>query len=464
VTSLPVYSPFDGRQVGDVALLSSEQCLAALDLAHETALARDAWLPPHERIGILERLAALMHERRDALALTAASEGGKPLRDSRVEVERAIVGVMTAIAELHHLGGAEVPMGLPPASAGRVAMTYREPRGVVLAISAFNHPVNLVVHQVVPAVAVGAPVLVKPSADTPLSCQAIVSMLHEAGLPRPWAQTVVCSNEDAQRLAEDARLGFLSFIGSPRVGWMLRSRLAPGVACALEHGGVAPVVVDPTADLDEAAALLTFGGTYHAGQVCVSVQRIYAHDEIKRELTERLATRIRGLRVGAPDSEDTDVGPLIRPREVQRVASWVDDAQNAGARLVAGGEATSDTCYQPTLLLDPPDDAKVSREEVFGPVLSVYGYRELDHALTRANAPDSYFQAAVFTKRLDVALRAHRRLHGMSVMVNDHTAFRADWMPFGGHRRSGLGVGGIGPSMREMSLERMLVIRSGELL
>jgi acyl-CoA reductase-like NAD-dependent aldehyde dehydrogenase len=462
MTELKVLTAYDEQPLATLPMQDEAQCMAALDRAHGLYADRDAWLPLHERVAILERAAGIIESRAEELALQAAREGGKPLRDSTVEVSRGVQGLRAAVAELHSFGGTEVPMGLRERGAGRVAWTFREPRGVVFAISAFNHPFNLIVHQVVPAVAVGAPVVVKPASDTPLSCKALVDILHEAGLPEGWCEMLLCDNDVAEKIVADRRVAFLTFIGSHRVGWHLRSRLAPGAACVLEHGGVAPALVEATADLDDAIPLLVKGGFYHAGQVCVSVQRIYVHEDVMDRFTAAFVPQVQALKVGDPSSPDTEVGPLIRPAEVDRVESWVSQARGAGAQVLAGGERISRTCFAPTVLRDPPDDAKVSCDEVFGPVVSLYGYRDLDDAIRRANGPDSYFQAAIFTRDLEHALRAHRRLRGMVVMINDHTAFRVDWMPFGGHLSSGLGAGGIRYTMDEMALERMVVIRSPE--
>ena len=243
---------------------------------------RGGWLKPHERIAILRRLAALVEGRRDHLALQIAREGGKPLRDAVVEVNRAVDGIMNAADELRNFAGREIPMGLTAASNGRWAFTTKEPIGVVAAISAFNHPLNLIVHQVVPAIAIGCPVIVKPASTTPLSCIDFVALAHEAGLPEPWCQTFIPTGNDlAERLATDPRVAFLSFIGSARVGWSLRSKLAPGTRSALEHGGAAPAIVDRSADLDAIMDPLAKGGYYHAGQVCVSTQRIFVHADIR---------------------------------------------------------------------------------------------------------------------------------------------------------------------------------------
>jgi acyl-CoA reductase-like NAD-dependent aldehyde dehydrogenase len=460
MSELQVNAAFDGSLIRTIPRVDHETAFATLARSYALFLDRDGWIPKHERMAILERAADIIASRHEELSQQAAREGGKPLVDSRVEISRAVAGIRSAVAELHHWHGEQVPMGLTASSVGRVAYTWWEPRGVVLAISAFNHPFNLIIHQVVTAVAAGCPVLVKPASTTPLSCQSLVSILHEAGLPPAWCQMVMCDNATATALVGDTRVSFLTFIGSARVGWYLRSKLAAGAACALEHGGIAPVILDETADLDRAIPLLVKGGFYHAGQVCVSVQRIYVHASIQGAFLHEFVAQVKALRVGDPLDPETEVGPLILPREADRVADWVDKAVEAGAELLCGGERLSETTYAPTVLLEPPDDALVSCQEVFGPVVAVYGYTDLADAVARANGPDVCFQASVFTQDVDRAWDLSRRLNGVTMMVNDHTAFRVDWMPFGGARGSGLGIGGIGHAMRDMSLERMVVFRS----
>src|ERR1700722_10603017 len=254
---------------------------------------RDGALKPHQRSAILIRASVLLGERLDAFARLIAREGGKPLTDARIEAVRAVDGLRDAADEIRNFAGREIPMGLTPASDGRWAFTTREPIGVVAAISAFNHPLNLIVHQVAPAIAVGCPVIVKPATATPLSCIDFVALLREAGLDEPWCQTFVTDdNSLAERLATDPRVAFLSFIGSAKVGWYLRSKLAPGARCALEHGGAAPVIIDRSAKLDQIIEPIVKGGYYHAGQVCVSIQRIFVHNNIKADFIERLAARV----------------------------------------------------------------------------------------------------------------------------------------------------------------------------
>jgi acyl-CoA reductase-like NAD-dependent aldehyde dehydrogenase len=285
----------------------------------------------------------------------------------------------------------------------------------------------------------------------------LVDILREAGLPPGWCEALVTDDTVATQLVTDRRVGFFSFIGSARVGWMLRSKLAPGARCALEHGGAAPAIVAPDADLDSAVPKLVKGGFYHAGQVCVSVQRIFAHRSIVETLSTRVAEQARRLKVGDPTLPETDVGPLIRKQEVERVDAWVREAIDGGASLLCGGQAISASCYAPTVLLEPPAECKVSTQEVFGPVVCVYAYDELDDAIARANSLPVAFQAAVFTRDHATAMRAYERLDASAVMVNDHTAFRVDWMPFAGLRESGLGVGGIPHTFRDMQIEKMFV-------
>jgi len=461
---IEVRAPYDGSPVAVVDQAGQRVLEQAFATAHRLFRDRDAWLSPVRRIEILRRTAELMGQQREHLAREAAREGGKPLIDSLVEVDRAIDGIRLCIEFLRAQSGTEVPMGLTAASTGRLAFTRHEPIGVVLAFSAFNHPLNLIVHQVGPALAAGCPTIVKPAKATPLSCLRFVRILREAGLPDEWCQAVVVDNQDLlARMVGDRRLAFFSFIGSGRVGWMLRAQLAPGVRCSLEHGGVAPVIVAADANLDDAAPLLTKGGFYHAGQVCVSVQRVYAEQSIARRTAECIAERACKLRVGDPTLPDTEVGPLIRPSEVRRVDQWVREAVGGGAELLCGGKPLSERCYAPTVLMNPAGDSRVMTHEVFGPVVCVSSYEELDQAVAWSNSLPYAFQAAVFTRDLDTAMRAARRLDASAVMINDHTAFRVDWMPFAGLRESGLGVGGIPYTMKDMQIEKMVVIRSKEL-
>lgn len=463
MSQLDVLNPYSLEKITSLPQVSREEAFAMLERADQLFQNRDRWLPKYKRIEILEKAAKIVASRVDELAKAAAEEGGKPLKDSIVEVNRAVSGIKVAIHELHHLSGKEIPMGLNAPSQHRRAFTTFEPRGVVMAISAFNHPFNLIVHQVVPAIAVGCPVLVKPASSTPISCKNLLEILYEAGLPQEWAQFALCKASVAEELVSDTRTSFLTFIGSAKIGWHLRSKLPPGATCALEHGGVAPVIMDASADFDKAIPLLTKGGFYHAGQVCVSVQRVYVPQTRLAEFTEKFTAAAKELKVGSALDPQTDVGPLIDPKEVERVDEWVQEAIKKGGKLLLGGKKISDTVYAPTIIENPSDDAKISQQEVFGPVVLVYSYRTINEAIERANALPVSFQAAVFSQDIDAALKCTNELNALAVMVNDHTAFRVDWMPFGGTKQSGLGFGGIGYTMEEMCNQKLTVFHSQSL-
>ena len=460
MSTVKVHNPFDGSLIKEIPEKTEADVEQALESAYQVFIDRDRWLAAHQRIEILEKVVELMSQQVEELTQLAASEGGKPYNDSKVEVLRAIQGVKLAVEHIAHIKGEQIPMGLTSSSVNRLAFTQREPIGVVSSISAFNHPLNLIVHQTIPAIAVGCPVIIKPSNRTPLSCIRFVEILHEAGLPEDWCQALVCKSRDAQKMISDKRVNFFSFIGSAGVGWMLRSKLAPGTRCALEHGGVAPVIVDESADTSIVVDSVLKGGFYHAGQVCVSVQRVYAHESICDDLANSIAEGAAKLVVGDQLDPTTEVGPLITEGEVDRIDEWVQEAVAKGAKLLTGGQRISNSCYTPTVLLNPPADCKVSTMEVFGPVVCVYSYSDQTEAVEQANSLDVAFQAAVYTQDLNNALDLSNRLNATAVMVNDHTAFRVDWMPFGGRDASGIGMGGIQYSMHEMTREKMMVIKS----
>ena len=423
---ITVNAPYDGSAIATVDTADGSAVETALANAHALFRDRDKWISVSRRIEILEGVIDIIAADPDNFAIEAAREGGKPLIDSQVEVARTIDSLKLCIETLRTESGSTIPMGINPASVNRLAVTRHEPIGVVVAVSAFNHPLNLIAHQIGPAIAAGCPVLITD-------------------------------------LVTDPRVAVFSFIGSADVGWRLRAQLSPGTRAALEHGGAAPVILAPDADMKVTLPAILKGGFYHAGQVCVSVQRVFAHQSIARDFAERLAEEAGKLVVGDPTDAATEVGPLIRPREVVRVDNWVGEARDSGGDVLCGGDPVSETCYAPTVIYDPSGDAQVSCQEIFGPVVCVYPYSDIDGAITKANSLDYAFQASVFTQDMDTAMRAYARLDATAVMVNDHTAFRVDWMPFAGLRQSGLGVGGIPHTMHEMQIEKMLVIKSAEL-
>ncbi len=456
-----VTSPWDFKTIGSVPQIDANGADQVLTNAFDIFSDKAKWLQPEQRIAILEKTVAIMSLQIDDLCRLAASEGGKPYIDSKVEVIRAIDGVKNAIECIRNDSGREIPMNLNAASAKRLAFTRKEPIGVVMSVSAFNHPLNLIVHQVIPGIAAGCPVIIKPAADTPLSCFRLVEILYEAGLPEYYCQAVTTDNLDtATQLVTDSRVAFFSFIGSAKIGWMLRSKLAAGTRCALEHGGAAPVIMAADADLEAMVPLLAKGGFYHAGQVCVSVQRIFAHKSIARSVALGISKVGSGYIIGDPLDEKTEVGPVIRPNELERIDAWVNEAVDEGAELLSGGKKLSASTYACTVLFNPNKDSKVSQLEIFGPVICVYEYDDIDDAIQRANDVPFAFQASVATKHIDTAMHCYKHLNASAVMVNDFTAFRVDWMPFAGLKTSGLGVGGIPYTFDDMQIEKMMVLKS----
>ena len=458
--TVKIISPYDQSFIKELPLINKNDIENILTTAYNLFTTESNWIPSYKRIEILEKTASIMNDRFEQLIELAISEGGKPYKDTKAEVSRAIKSVKLAAEHISQIKGEQIPMGLSESSLNRIAFTIKEPIGVVAAVSAFNHPLNLAVHQIVTAIAAGCPVIFKPASTTPLSGIALADILKEAGLPFGWLQVVLCDNEEAELLVTDSRVNFFSFIGSAKVGWHLKSKLSPGTRCALEHGGAAPVIVESDADFSEMIPDLVKGSFYHAGQVCVSVQRIYVNENICDVFLEKFSQATNQLVVDNPLDKKTDVGPLISPKEVDRIEQWVNEAIEDGAKLITGGKRISDTFFQPTVLFNPSESSKVSTTEIFGPVVCIYSFTDRNEAIKRANSLEVHFQAAVFTKNLDVALDTVKKLNATAVMVNDHTAFRVDWMPFGGRDSSGIGMGGISYAINEMTREKLTVIKS----
>jgi acyl-CoA reductase-like NAD-dependent aldehyde dehydrogenase len=447
----------------------SDEVIASLDmhdakqvdnmLSTAKSLHEKGPLPAHKRIAILQKLALAMQAEADDLAKLIANEGGKPIKDAKVEVSRAIDGVHIAIASIRNIKGEEIPMGLTKASDDRLAFTTMEPIGIVVAVSAFNHPLNLIVHQVVPAIATGCPIIIKPAEQTPLSCLRFAELVFKSGLEKNLLQVALTNIENSEKLVTDKRVAFFSFIGSARVGWYLKSKLAPGVRCALEHGGLAPIIFDEYKDIDNFVEGIVKSGFYHAGQVCVSAQRIFISEDKIQHIAKKIAKIVDKLVVGDAIYENTDVGPLISAREVDRVEEWVKEAIEEGATLVTGGERIGKNCYKPSVLINPNKNSKVSTMEIFAPVICLYSYKDINQAISKANSLDVAFQASVFSDNITVAINTAKKLNASAVMINDHTTFRSDWMPFAGRKHSGYGIGGIGYTMHDMLEHKMIVIK-----
>jgi acyl-CoA reductase-like NAD-dependent aldehyde dehydrogenase len=450
---LEVRSPYSGEAVARVAKAGAAEARRAVDAA-ERAMREP--LPAHKRAEILVRVAGALGRRADEAAHLISSEAGKPLKAARVEVARAMSTYTMAAVEARKLAGEMVPMEGSRAGEGKLAFTLRVPVGVVGAISPFNFPLNLVAHKIAPALAAGCAVVLKPASQTPLSALLLAELETDAGLPPGWLNVLAGpASEIGDVLVEDDRVRLITFTGSGDVGWQLRER-APRKKVNLELGNATPVIVEADADLDDAATRLAGGAFSFAGQSCISVQRIYVQRDVRDAFLERFLPKVEALKVGDPGEEHTDVGPLISEADRERVAAWV---RESGGEVLTGGDATEDGLLRPTVVADPPPDAKVSCEEVFGPVVTVTAYESLDEAIELANGTRYGLQAGIFTSRLDTALRAGRELEFGGVTVNEAPTFRADQMPYGGVKSSGNTREGPAWAVRELTEERLVVLQ-----
>jgi acyl-CoA reductase-like NAD-dependent aldehyde dehydrogenase len=452
---IDVRSPYAGDVVGRVAKAGADETRRAIDAA-ERALADP--LPAHKRAEILVKVAGYLGRRHDEVARLIADEAGKPLKAARVEAARAMSTYTYAAAAARTLAGDVVPMDGSQAGEGKLAFTLRVPIGVIGAISPFNFPLNLVAHKIAPALAAGCPVVLKPASQTPLSALLLAELEEEAGLPPGWLSVLVGpAAEIGDVLVEDERVKMLTFTGSSGVGWSLRER-APKKKVTLELGNATPVIVDETADLDDVSARVAAHGYSFAGQSCISIQRVYVQRNVYDEFLAKLTPKVEALTLGDPADEETDVGPVIDQDARDRILEWIEEARSRGARVLAGGGLDGEL-IQPTLLADTPPDVKVSCEEVFGPVVVVNSYDDLDDAIRLSNSTRYGLQAGIFTQRIESALRAARELEFGGVTVNEAPTFRADQMPYGGVKDSGNTREGPPYAVREMTEERLVVIQ-----
>ena len=430
-------SPYNQEVIAKIEIADEAAIEKALSNAQESyeKIMRD--MPAHERADILYKVAEKIGEHHEELSLIIAKEGGKPLKDARVEVTRAInTTKMSADEALQLAGGEVISMDRAKGTENHIAMTIREPLGVVVAISAFNHPLNLICHQMCTAFAAGNSVVVKPASQTPVSALKMASFFKEAGLADGVISVLTAPGRLMDAVVADKRVKFVTFIGGEDVGWALRNKVQPGVRLALEHGGTGTALVHKDADLDFAIPNIVRSAFYHAGQVCVSSQIVKVHEEIAAEFTERVQAEIGKLVTGDPSDAATDVGPLISHKDCSRVHEWVEDAVSKGATLHCGGKAISESCYEPTLISGLKDGMTLSCKEVFGPVLCLQSYSDIDEAISDMNNSEYSFQSAVYSQDIDTANRAARKIETKACMINDMTAFRVDWMPFGGTKAS----------------------------
>jgi acyl-CoA reductase-like NAD-dependent aldehyde dehydrogenase len=450
---IDVRSPYSGEVVGRVAKAGANETTRAIDAA---AAAMEEPLPAHKRAEILVKVAGYLGRRHEEVAQTICAEAGKPLKTARVEASRAMSTYTFAAVEARKLTGEVIPMDASQAGEGKLAFTLRIPIGVVGAISPFNFPLNLVAHKLAPALAAGCAVVLKPASATPLSALLLAGLEEEAGLPPGWLNVVVGqSSEIGDVLVGDGRVAALTFTGSGDVGWKLKQR-APRKQVALELGNATPVIVEADADLEDAAARLAGNAFSFAGQSCISVQRIYVARDAYDAFVEHFVPKVEALKVGDPADEETDVGPVIDAGSKDRVLAWIAES---GGEILTGGDETEDGLIRPTVIASPSTDAKVSCEEVFGPVCTITPYGSLDEAIALANGTRYGLQAGIFTANVKTALAAARRLEFGGVTVNEVPTFRADQMPYGGVKDSGNTREGPAYAVRELTEERVVVLQ-----
>ena len=454
---IEVKNKYDGKVIGALPAASKEQVDEAIDAA-ERAEDVMADMPAYKRAEILLKTAALLRERSDDFAKTIAAEAGKALKFARAEVDRAISTFTIASEEAKRLHGETIPLDAVPAGEGYFGFWTRRPVGVIAAISPFNFPLNLVAHKVAPALAAGNTLVLKPATTTPLAAVKLCQVLMDAGLPAGAINLV--NGEGAtvgEWLVTDPRVDKITFTGSPAVGQRILS-IAGIKKVTLELGNTSPVVVAPDADLDFVAKRCAVGAFYNSGQVCISVQRIYSEKQVYEPFAEKFVKATEAMVVGDPLDERVDVGPMIDVKEVDRVEGWVKEAQGSGAKVLTGGKREG-TVYYPTVLTDVQDDMKVVAEEVFAPVASVISSDDFESALRQANDTKFGLQVGVFTNDINRVLKAVKRLNFGGVIVNDTPNFRADHMPYGGNRQSGLGREGVKFAMEDMTNIQLVAIR-----
>jgi len=428
-----------------------EAVTAAVRAFQETRI-----LPAYERGRILREISAGIRARREELGRLICLEAGKPIRDALVEVDRAVVTFRLGAEEAERMVGEVIPLDIMPASKGRVGITRRFPAGPVAGISPFNFPLNLAAHKVAPAIAAGCSIVLKPPSKDPLTMLTVAEIIDAVGLPAGAVSVLPMSRELGDRMVADDRFKVLSFTGSPSAGWRMKER-AGKKKVVLELGGNAGVIVDRTADLDWAVKRILVGAFTYAGQVCISVQRMFLHDDIREAFIAKFVAGIAGLKLGDPMDPTTDLGPMVDQAAASRTQRWVDEAVALGGRVLAGGRADG-TFFPPTVLENVPVSAQICSNEAFAPVAIAFGFTDLGEAIRGVN--DSFFglQTGVFTNDLSNAWRAFGELEVGGVIINDVPTYRADHMPYGGVKDSGLGREGLRWAIEDMTEIRIMVL------
>lgn len=451
----PIRNPYNGEILAEVCLAGEKEIEEAIQGA-VAAFTLSRRLPSHARATALTSVATAITSRSEEFARCLSSESAKPITDARREVSRAVNTFSIAAEEAKRIAGEVVPLDISPGTDRHFGLARRFPIGPILGITPFNFPLNLVAHKVAPAIAVGNPIVLKPAPQTPLTALLLADVLSRLSLPDGMFSIVPCTNVLAERMVTDDRFAMVSFTGSAPVGWKLKSK-AGKKRVVLELGGNAGVIVEEDADLDRAAERCAVGGYGYSGQTCISVQRIYVHESIYQPFLERLLNRVRAFKTGNPADETTMIGPLIDEDAAKRVESWIQEAVAGGAKLQYGGKRQG-SLVDATVLTDVKSDMKVNREEAFGPLVNVTPYRKFEEAIAALNDSPYGLQAGVFTRDIQKAFQAYEQIEAGAVLVNEIPTFRAEQMPYGGVKNSGLGREGLRYAIEEMTERKLLVL------
>jgi len=457
--AIEVHSPYDDSLVAIVHRAGPEEIEACISKAVE-AFKVTRKLPSWKRAEILEAISNGIAGRHEEFARTIALEAGKPIQTARAEVDRAVFTFKVAAEEAKRIYGEIVPLDWLPGTEGRIGYVRRVPLGPVVGISPFNFPLNLVAHKVAPSLAAGNPIIIRPSSQTPVSSLKLAELVLEAGWPEAGIAVVPCTTQNADPLVEDHRIKKLTFTGSPAVGWALKAR-AGMKKVTLELGGNAGVIVHSDADVAYAAQRVAWGGFSYAGQSCISVQRTYVHAEVYEGFVDELIPRVQALKLGDPLDEATDVGPLIDGGAVERIQAWLAEAVSGGAEVLIGGEREG-ALFQPTVLISLQDDMRISCQEVFGPVVGLYPYQDIEQAIRAVDESDFGLQAGLFTRDAKLIRKAFNEIEVGGLIVNDVSTFRVDHMPYGGAKMSGEGREGLRYAIEEMTAMKLLVMSDSD--
>ena len=458
--AMEVRSPWDQGLLGKVTLGTRKDARDAVTQA-VASVRRTRALPRWKRKEILEDVAASLIEQKERFAQLIVAEAGKPIRSARIEVERAVMTFKTAAEEAIRLGGESIPLDLSEGNEGRWGLVQRFPIGPIFAITPFNFPLMLVAHKLAPAIAAGCPVVLKPAPQTPFTALALGEVILKAGWPEEALAVLPLKNEDTAWLAEkEDRLKMISFTGSAAVGWGLKAKSGKK-RVTLELGGNAALILHSDwRDLDGVAMRVAHGAFGYAGQSCISVQRVYVERSIFQTFLWKVVDRAAKMVRGNPVDEATEIGPVIRPVDADRIETWVKEAMKAGAKLVEGGgrDEVSRSLLEPTVLTGTKPGMKVHDEEIFGPVLVIEPYDDFEEALAMVNHSRYGLQAGLYTRDAGRIMKAYRELEVGAVIVGDTPTWRSDPMPYGGVKDSGLGREGLRWAIEEMTEPRMLVM------